>query len=387
MEVVSFAHFTLDHDSDQPLHLQLQEELLRQLRALPANGGYRLPSERFLAEMFQINRVTVHRAYMELLKNRLVRRNPDKSLSVATGAKKRLQGSFPIIGLLMPYRFSDYVESRGQRSFQYIKGIVDRAETLGVSILTLQLPQPDATHEVIRDFIDERCAMLTGLIHLGGRAQNADEVLAEILAYQGIPQIFISGDTGLPHVGAVCSDPTTGAQELAREAVRLNFRTFGMVFRQDYSGYYFEYAAAKRAPVVSKVLRDAGLQMMKNWNIIQYSDEQFDPSVMPGLDNIPDLIWCISDTLATGLANYLRDNGIRVPEDVSVVGFNGFFCQNCPQERVATIMHPFYRLGETAVDMLLKYFEHGISEENRYVMLDTELVHGTTLRKEPLNSK
>ena len=118
MTTVSFANYKLDHSSAKPLHLQLKEELLRQLRALPANGEYRLPSERSVVNLFQINRATVHKAYTELLESGLVTRNSDKSLSVVSGAKKQLQGAFPIIGLLVPCRFSDYVESRGQRSFQ-----------------------------------------------------------------------------------------------------------------------------------------------------------------------------------------------------------------------------------------------------------------------------
>lgn len=385
MKTVSFAHYTLDHNGDKPLHLQLKEELLRQLRALPANGEYRLPSERSVVELFQINRSTVHRAYSELLNSGLVCRNPDKSLSVASGARKRLQGAFPMIGVLIPCRFSDYVEKRGQRSFQYIKGIIDRAEERQVSILTLQLPPPGASPETIRHFIDERCAMLTGLIHLGGGSSNfGDDALDGVLHYQGIPQIFISGCTDLPHIGAVCSDPESGARELAKTMKSLGMRTFGMVFRDDYHDNYFKYAASLRAPAIKKVLLEAGMELSEQWYTTQKSDDIFDPSTLPELKNLPDLIWCSSDTLASGMTEYLRDHGIRVPEDVSIIGFNGFFSENSAEEKIATITHPFYQLGEKAVDLLLEYFEHGLNENNSHVLLDTGLFKGTTLCTEPL---
>ena len=388
MKTVSFAHYILDHNSDKPLHLQLKEELLRQLRALPANGGYRLPSERSVVNLFQINRATVHRAYAELLSSGLVERKPDKSLQVCAGAKKQLQGAFPIIGLLIPCRFSDYVEKRGQRSFQYIKGIIDRAESRNVSILTLQLPPPDSSKEVIHSFIDERCAMLTGLIHLGDRSDNNndDRSLQSILNYQGIPQVFISGYADLPHIGSVSSDPSFGAKELATEAVRLNFRSFGMVYKKSYNDRIFKYAASKRRPVIRKALTDAGLILDEKWYVTQESDDIFNAAELPDFDHLPDLIWCSSDTLASGLVRYLRQTGVRVPEDVSVVGFNGFFFKDSPEETVATIGHPFYQLGERAVDLLLEYFEHGITGENRQVLLKTELVSGPTLRTEPLKN-
>ena len=386
MKTVSFAHYTLDHNSDKPLHLQLKEELLRQLRALPANGGYRLPSERSVVSLFQINRATVHRAYAELLSSGLVERKPDKSLQVATGAKKQLQGAFPMIGLLIPCRFSDYVESRGQRSFQYIKGIIDRAENRNVSILTLRLPPADSSEDMCRAFIEERCSMLTGLIHLGGRSSENDRPFQSILNYQGIPQVFISGDTDLPHIGSVSSDPVSGAKELAAEAVRLNFRSFGMVYKKSYNDRIFKYAASKRRPAIRKALTDAGLLLDEKWYVTQESDDVFDAADIPDIDHLPDLIWCSSDTLASGLVRHLRQTGVRVPEDVSVVGFNGFFFKDSPEETVATIGHPFYQLGERAVDLLLEYFEHGITGENRQVLLKTELVSGPTLRTEPLKN-
>lgn len=386
MKTVSFAHYILDHNSDKPLHLQLKEELLCQLRALPANGGYRLPSERSVVNLFQINRATVHKVYAELLESGLVKRNPDKSLSVVSGAKKQLQGAFPIIGLLVPCRFSDYVESRGQRSFQYIKGIIDRAESRKVSILTLLPPPSDSSKEVLHSFINERCAMLSGLIHLGVRSDNGnvDRSLQSILNYQGIPQVFISGNTDLPHIGSVCSDPAYGAEELAAEAVRLNFRSFGMVYKKSYNDQIFKYAASKRRPAIRKALTDAGLILDEKWYVIQESDDVFDAADIPDIDHLPDLIWCSSDTLASGLVRHLRQNGVRVPEDVSVVGFNGFFLKDSPEETVATIGHPFYQIGERAVDLLLEYFEHGINSENRQILLKTVLVHGPTLRTEPL---
>ena len=386
MKTVSFAHYILDHNSDKPLHLQLKEELLRQLRALPANGGYRLPSERSVVNLFQINRATVHRAYTELLNSGLVERKPDKSLQVCTGTKKQLQGAFPMIGLLIPCRFSDYVESRGQRSFQYIKGIIDRAESRNVSILTLRLPPADSSEDMCRAFIEERCSMLTGLIHLGGRSGEDDRPIQSILNYQGIPQIFISGDTDLPHIGSVCSDPASGAEALAKEARRLKIRTFGVVYKKSYNDNHFKYAASKRLLAVEKALTGAGLVSLEAWNVPQHSDDVFDPENFPAIDNIPDLIWCSSDTLASGVVKKLRSSGVRVPEDVSVVGFNGFFYKDSPDETVATIVHPFYQLGERAVDLLLEYFEHGITGENRQVLLETELASGPTLRTEPLKN-
>lgn len=375
-----------DHKSDTPLHLQLKDELFRQLRALPANGEYKLPSERSLVELFKINRSTIHRAYAELLNSGWVVRNPDKSLSVANGIKKRLQGDFPMIGLVLPFRFSEYVEHRMQRSFQYIKGIIDRAESRKVSIITLQLPPPDSDADVIDSFIETRCAPLCGLIHLGNRS-NKDNVMNSILNYRGIPQIFISGEHEFKHIGSVCSDPATGARELAAELKRLNIKTFGTISRDKSNEHGFNYAAALRGPAVRRELQNAGLKLLDNWCIPARSDDYLEAEKIPRDGELPELIWCSSDTLAQQLRDELQSRGVRVPEDVSIIGFNGYFHDLDKDPHVATIRHPFYPMGETAVDMLLEYFVNGLTPQNRRVLLPTSFLPGVTLRKEPLQNR
>ena len=103
---VTFTQFKPDKSSPLALHLQLANELLKQLRALSPDADYVLPSERTLVKELEINRMTVHRAYTCLLEKNLVVKNPDRSLSVTKSARKQLQGSFPVIGIILPEKFS-----------------------------------------------------------------------------------------------------------------------------------------------------------------------------------------------------------------------------------------------------------------------------------------
>ena len=67
-----------------------------------------------------------------------------------------------------------------------------------------------------------------------------------------------------------------------------------------------------------------------------------------------DGIFCVNDALAVHVRNFLVELGLRVPEDVQLIGFDGlrhfatggFYC--------STIVQPVVRLAETSVDMLLR---------------------------------
>ena len=197
-----------------PLHLQLTDALLRQLRALPGTADRQLPSERFLVTSLKLDRSTVHRAYAELAARGLVVRNPDKSLSIRNDARRKLQGPFPLIGLILPMPFSEYAEYHGRRSFQYVKGIIDRAEELEISIVMLRMPRKDASDAEVERFIRERCEVLCGLIHLGDRGLPDDRVFQKIVACRRFPQIFISGLSEYSHVGSVYTTVFPAAEEL-----------------------------------------------------------------------------------------------------------------------------------------------------------------------------
>ncbi|MFB6720501.1 LacI family DNA-binding transcriptional regulator [Kribbella sp. NPDC056345] len=89
----------------------------------------------------------------------------------------------------------------------------------------------------------------------------------------------------------------------------------------------------------------------------------------------PTAIACLSDELALGVIAGLRDAGLRVPEDVSVIGFD-----DSPRAApfLTTIRQPFRQKGELAARMLLDQLQQGKRPRRR--TLPTELIvrHSTT---------
>ena len=77
------------------------------------------------------------------------------------------------------------------------------------------------------------------------------------------------------------------------------------------------------------------------------------------LDRRPDLtaIFAMSDVMAIGAVRALRDRGKRVPEDISVVGYDGISMASYSVPRLATVRQDTQRLAERGVDVLLRNIE------------------------------
>lgn len=101
----------------------------------------------------------------------------------------------------------------------------------------------------------------------------------------------------------------------------------------------------------------------------------------------PDAVFCANDLIALGVLQKASECGIRVPEDLGVVGFDDIIIASLPQVRLTTIRQPVNRLGELATEMLIKTIHDGTKSYVQKVTLRPELkVRATTAYRESDNS-
>lgn len=82
---------------------------------------------------------------------------------------------------------------------------------------------------------------------------------------------------------------------------------------------------------------------------------------------------CASDDIAMGAINALRDNGIQVPKDVSVIGFNDNFAASIFYPKITTVSQPTYDMGSVAMRMLIKLLNKQELDKSHFV-LDHQLI-------------
>lgn len=82
---------------------------------------------------------------------------------------------------------------------------------------------------------------------------------------------------------------------------------------------------------------------------------------------------CASDEIAMGVINALRERGKKVPEDVSVIGFNDNAVSSVFYPKITTIKQPSYDMGSVAMRMLIKMLNKKELDESQFI-LDYELI-------------
>ena len=88
----------------------------------------------------------------------------------------------------------------------------------------------------------------------------------------------------------------------------------------------------------------------------------------------------MSDSMAVGVIRALRDMGLRVPEDVSVTGFDGTEMARFMIPSIATVSQPTSEIARKSVDLLCDMLEGG---DPRFVTVDYTMVEGESVGPAP----
>ncbi|MGC5773085.1 LacI family DNA-binding transcriptional regulator [Paenibacillus pabuli] len=88
---------------------------------------------------------------------------------------------------------------------------------------------------------------------------------------------------------------------------------------------------------------------------------------------LPSAVFAGDDNIALGVVNALMEEGIRVPEQVSIVGYDDQYISSKLHPHLTTVRQPADRIGVAAADMLLKRME-GTMKRGANVRIDPELI-------------
>lgn len=97
-------------------------------------------------------------------------------------------------------------------------------------------------------------------------------------------------------------------------------------------------------------------------------------------DELPDVVYFVNDHLAFGGLEECDAQGVRVPHDMGIVGFNGLNINNVMNRPVTTSITPRARMGEAGARMLVGAING--ARVDHHVCLDVELSPGKTTRRQ-----
>jgi DNA-binding LacI/PurR family transcriptional regulator len=101
------------------------------------------------------------------------------------------------------------------------------------------------------------------------------------------------------------------------------------------------------------------------------------------LDKHPDVtaIFAANDVMAFGVVQAVLDRGLRIPEDLSLIGFDNLEFSNIVHPPLTTIHQPKYEMGAAAVDILLRLAREKDKQIPEHRRLGVELIARQSCRK------
>jgi LacI family transcriptional regulator len=169
-----------------------------------------------------------------------------------------------------------------------------------------------------------------------------------------LPIVMIAGPREIDHLDHLQVANDDGEYALTRHLID----DHGLTRLAFISGGEDSPDAAARFAGFRRALGDAGLPVpdepATRGNFTQADGRAAAERLLDAAGEVPQALVCANDQMAVGALQTLERRGIRVPEDVAVVGFDGIPLGRVVRPSLTTVSQPMRRLGEAAVDLLVE---------------------------------
>ena len=192
---------------------------------------------------------------------------------------------------------------------------------------------------------------VSGIVFAGGNYAQRDAPHGhyERLTRRKLPAVFINASIeSLPFPRVACDDEVAVEQAIGH-LVSLGHTRIGMLL-----GPRDHVPSERKLRAARSTAQRLGLALGAERVVRSaYSLESGQAAAARLLSASVTGIVCASDPLALGAIRAVRRAGLRVPEDVSVVGYDDSALMNCTDPPLTTVRQPIEAMGRAAIDMLV----------------------------------
>ena len=141
------------------------------------------------------------------------------------------------------------------------------------------------------------------------------------------------------------------------------------------SGPAHHHQSNQRFVGISMAAQELGveLQVLSSPSLDFISGEQIAPEILT-LQRRPDAIFAGNDALGLGITNYLLKEGVRVPDDISVLGFDNVSYAESAIVPLSTVSQTPYKLGHTMGEQMVAELNADESHLHQHVVFQPQIV-------------
>ncbi len=110
-------------------------------------------------------------------------------------------------------------------------------------------------------------------------------------------------------------------------------------------------------------------------------DAEKETTRMLALKNLPDAIFCFNDHVAIKSMQIIKNKGLKVPDDISLMGFSNEPIAALIEPSLTTVSQPSYEMGKAATKLIIQQIESKEALEEESIVLKTTLLVRDSTKK------
>lgn len=276
-------------------------------------------------------------------------------------------GRTGILGLLLPQDIPTVLES----SFfiQFMRGIGRICDQEGLSLMLVPPVKGSMLKAVNHAIVD-------GFVVLGLEPQDP---VVSILRRRHVPFVMVDSEP-LDGVPCINIEDYEGARAAMMHAIHQGHRRIAIVaFESGKEGNWREYTGTLRwrlagymdaLATVGLSLETSGVQILECENSLEGGADAF--GRLWQTPSHPTVVLAMSDIIALGVIDAAHAQGLEVPKDLSVIGYDDIPEAQRADPPLTTVRQPIVDKGEQAAELLVKALQGELTGERR--TLSTELI-------------
>ena len=275
------------------------------------------------------------------------------------GARSLITSRTSTLGVLLPDLYGEFFS-------EIIRGIDRGAQRAGYQLLLSSARNArDEIHGAL-------CAMygrVDGLVLMA-----PDVELAELFAerHDGTPIVFINSPVESPHARVITIDNYGGAYHMVKHLVHKGREHIAIIRGADTN-----HDATERLRGYREALQDCGVRHDPRLELSGDFSESAGYRAARAAIKLhprPTAIFAANDAMAIGAIAALGEDGVDVPDDIAVAGFDDIPIARYVSPPLSSVHVPIAQLGERAMDLLLDAIADPADGAGQRVVLPTTLV-------------
>lgn len=344
----------LESKNSTPKYLQLKEHLKGMILRGEIAPGSQIPSEHTLARQFKLSRHTVRQALGDLENEGLINREQGRG----TFCLGQIKNGAKTIAVVTTY-ISEYIFPA------VIRGIEEVLSPAGYNLILVNTDNNKAKEALcLENLLNQEIAGLIIEPTKSARENTNAKYFME-LEKRRLPYLMLHASYPESDPAYIIMDDEKGGYMATQYLLQLGHRKIAGIFKAD------DLQGVRRQAGFMTALADYQTEFIPDF-LGSFDTEQlssfpyqFARRLLQKIDP-PTAIVCYNDQTALGILEAIRDEGLKVPNQISVIGYDDSSYALASEVKLTTIKHPKIDMGQQAARFIIDMVE-GRVEKPRFI--------------------